>query len=62
MSDLNNIEEILDYAIDMEQKAVDLYTDIAEQAQNEHNRKIFLSLADEERGHKSKLEMVKAGT
>ena len=61
MSDLNNIEEILDYAIDMEQKAVDLYTDIAEQAQNEHNRKIFLSLADEERGHKSKLEMVKAG-
>ena len=61
MSDLTNIEEILDYAIDMEQKAVDLYTEIAERAQSEHNRRLFLSFADEERGHKSKLEMVKAG-
>ena len=61
MSDLTNLEEILDYAIDMEQMAVDLYTKIAEQAQTEHNRKLFLSFADEERGHKSKLEMVKKG-
>lgn len=61
MSDLTNLDEILDYAIDMEQKAVDLYTRIAEQAQTEHNRKLFLSFADEERGHKSKLEMVKKG-
>ena len=30
MSDLNTVEEILDYAIDMEQAAVDLYTRIAE--------------------------------
>ena len=61
MSDLTNLEEILDYAIDMEQKAVDLYTKIAEQARTEHNRKLFLSFADEERGHKTKLEMVKKG-
>lgn len=61
MSDLSNLETILDYAIDMEQKAVDLYTEIAEKAQTEHNRKLFLSFADEERGHKAKLEMVKKG-
>ena len=61
MSDLNKLDEILDYAMDMEQKAVDLYTEIAERAQSEHNRLMFLSLADEERGHKAKLEMIKSG-
>ncbi len=61
MSDMNSLDEILDYAIDMEQKAVDLYTEIAERAHNENNRIMFLSLADEERGHKAKLEMIKSG-
>ncbi len=61
MTDMNNLEEILDYAIAMEQKAVDLYTDIAEKADTEHNRQLFLSFAQEERGHKIKLENVKLG-
>lgn len=61
MTDLNNLEEILDYAIAMEQKAVDLYTDIAAKADTEHNRQLFLSFAQEERGHKIKLENVKLG-
>lgn len=61
MTDLNNLEEILDYAIDMEQAAVDLYSKIAEKASTEHNRQLFLSFAQEERGHKIKLENVKVG-
>ena len=61
MTDMNNLDEILDYAIAMEQKAVDLYTDIAEKARTEHNRQLFLAFADEERGHKVKLENVKKG-
>jgi rubrerythrin len=61
MSDLNTVEEILDYAIEMEQAAVDLYTRIAEQASSENARQVFLSFAAEERGHKAKLEAVKAG-
>jgi rubrerythrin len=61
MSEFNSLEEILDYAIAMEFKAVELYTDIAEKSDNENNRRHFLALADEERGHAAKLEMVKSG-
>jgi len=61
MTNLNNLEEILDYAIAMEQAAVDLYTSIAGKATTEHNRQLFLSFAQEERGHKLKLENVKSG-
>ena len=61
MSSFTNLEEILDYAIAMEQKAVDLYTMIAEKAASEHNREMFLSFAKEEMGHKLKLENVKLG-
>ena len=61
MSDLNTVEEILDYAIDMEQAAVDLYTRIAEQSGSAMAKKVFLAFAGEERGHKAKLEAVKAG-
>ncbi len=61
MTNMNNLDEILNYAIDMEQVAVDLYTKIAEKAATEHNRQMFLSFAQEERGHKIKLENVKLG-
>ena len=60
MSDFSTVDEILDYAIGMEQAAVDLYTQIAEKAGTDVARKVFLSFAAEERGHKSKLEAVKA--
>lgn len=61
MSDLNSVEEILDYAIGMEQKAIDLYTGLAAQASSPVMAKVFNGFADEERGHKAKLEAVKAG-
>lgn len=61
MTDLNNLNEILDYAIALEQRAVDLYTLIADKAKSEHNRQLFLSFAREEMGHKTKLENVKKG-
>ena len=61
MTNPTNLDEILDYAIAMEQKAVDLYTMIAKNAITEHNRQLFESFAQEERGHKIKLENVKLG-
>lgn len=61
MSDFTTVDEILDYAIGMEQKAVDLYTEIADRTDSEMSRKVFLGFAAEERGHKAKLEAVKAG-
>ncbi len=62
MSNPNSLEEILDYAIAMEQAAVELYTGIAAQATSDHNRRLFNDFAQEERGHKLRLEQVKAGT
>lgn len=61
MSTFQNIDEILDFAIDGEQAAVDLYTGLAAQAKNPGIQKAFEEYANEERGHKAKLQEVKAG-
>jgi len=61
MSEFSTVDEILNYAIQMEQDAVDLYTDLAGKAKNPATRKTFLAYADEERGHKAKLLGVKGG-
>lgn len=54
-------DEILDFAINKEQEAVDFYTKLAEAKGQEHMRETFLGFADEERDHKAKLETVKKG-
>ncbi len=61
MSDLPSIDEILDFAIDSEQSAVDLYTGLAAEAKKPAIKKAFEEYAGEERGHKAKLQEVKAG-
>ena len=61
MSDLDSAQGILDHAIAMEQAAADLYTSIAGRMKHDAVRDVFLSFAAEERGHKAKLEQVKAG-
>jgi rubrerythrin len=61
MNKFNTIDEILDFAIESEQKAVDFYTRLAEQAKNEDIKEVFLSYAREEMGHKAKLTKIKEG-
>jgi rubrerythrin len=61
VSILSNIDEILDFAIDSEQAAVDLYLGLAATAHNPAIKKAFEEYAEEERGHKVKLQEVKAG-
>lgn len=61
MSNPSSIDEILDFAIEAEQAAVDLYGDIADKTTNPAIEKVFREFANEERGHKIKLENVKAG-
>lgn len=61
MSNPMSIDEILDFAINSEQEAVDLYLGLAAQARNPAIEKVFGEFASEERGHKAKLEKVKAG-
>ena len=61
MAPLNTVDEILDFAIQNEQNAADLYTDLAGKTKSAAVKAEFEEYADEERGHKAKLENVKAG-
>ena len=61
MEQFASVEDILDFAIDSEQKAVDLYTDLAQKAKNPGIKAAFEEYANEERGHKAKLTEVKEG-
>lgn len=61
MTKLTTVDEILDFAIQNEQDAADLYTDLAEKAGSPAVRADFKHYAEEERGHKAKLIRVKNG-
>ena len=48
--------EIVEFAINKEQEAVDLYSDLAARTQSPAGKIMFQELADMERGHKTKLQ------
>jgi rubrerythrin len=54
-------DEILDFAIQNEQNAADLYDNLARRTTSAAARAEFEQFADEERGHKAKLIRVKSG-
>ena len=55
MKEFNTINEILDFAIDEEQAAVDFYLQLAAQSANRQTKKIFTDYAEEEMRHKANL-------
>ncbi len=55
------VNEILDFAIQREQEAVDFYTSLVQVAKNEAMKLAFEQFAKEEAGHKAKLTKVKEG-
>jgi rubrerythrin len=59
MKEFNKINDILDFAIDQEQEAVDFYNNLASKLANEAMRKVFEQFAQEEMGHKAKLLDIK---
>jgi rubrerythrin len=61
MTVFTTADEILAFAIQNEQNAVDLYTDLAGRTKSSATKAELESIAAEERGHKAKLERVKAG-
>ena len=61
MRDWKEADDVLDFAIENEQSAIDFYTELAEQASKPWMRRIFEDFAKEEMGHRSRLESVKAG-
>ena len=61
MKEWSSVDDVLDFAIGNEQKAIDFYTEMAGKVQSPHVKKMFEDNAKEEMGHKSKLEAVKSG-
>lgn len=61
MKEFKSIEEILDFAINDEQRAADLYSDLARRSNNKEMQKVFKQFSREELGHKKKLENIKSG-
>lgn len=59
MKNFENIDQILDFAMQSEQEAVDFYTQLAEQASNKEMEDIFKQFAKEEMGHKSRIMNIK---
>ncbi len=59
MKNFKDINEILDFAIQAEQGAVNLYTGLAEKSQVNEMKIVFMEFAKEEMGHKARLLKIK---
>jgi rubrerythrin len=59
MKEFNSIDDILDFAINAEQEAVDFYNQLAENAKTEDMRYVFQDFAQEEITHKTRLIKIK---
>jgi len=59
MKEFTNINDVLTFAIDREQDAVDFYNRLAQNARNDEMRKTFEQFAREEMGHKARLAKIK---
>ena len=61
MNEWKTADDILDFAIDNEQHAVDFYRELAAKSTKPEICALFEEYAKEEMGHKAKIEAVKAG-
>ena len=59
MKDFTSVDSILDFAIDNEQQAVDFYTQLAGNSENQEMKNVFTQFAKEEMGHKARLTKIK---
>lgn len=59
MKPFNNIDEILNFAIEMEQKSIEFYNDLAQKASTNDMKEIFYNFVEEEIKHKAKLVKIK---
>lgn len=59
MKKFQTADEILGFAIDSEQEAVDFYTRLADQSVNLEMKSVFQQFAQEEMGHKARLLQIR---
>ncbi|KPL11748.1 MAG: rubrerythrin [Bacteroides sp. SM23_62] len=61
MQNFQSVDEILEFAIKDEQRAANLYIDLAKRSRSNEMRRTFLQFSQEELGHKKKLERIRTG-
>lgn len=59
MKSFNSIDEVLEFAIEQEEKEVDFYSDMAERMTNQKVKKLFMDLSLEKQAHMLKLEAIR---
>jgi len=59
MKNFENVNAILDFAINEEQMAVDFYSELADAAKTDDMRQVFMEFAEEEIKHKQHLLKIK---
>jgi len=59
MKEFNSINDILDFAIEAEQDAVDFYNQLSEVSKTKDMKAVFTQFAQEEIGHKARLTKIK---
>jgi len=59
MKNFKDINEVLTFAINQEQEAIDFYTELAEQAKSNDVKETFYEFVKEEMEHKAKLIKIK---
>jgi rubrerythrin len=59
MEKFGSVNEILDFAIEQEQNAVEFYNELSENATNDEMKAIFIQFAKEEMGHKARLTNIR---
>jgi rubrerythrin len=57
----DSVDKVLDFAIQKEQEAADLYNMLAGRVDQQHMKQIFTQFSREEMGHKAKIENIKKG-
>lgn len=62
MKEFKSIDNVLDFAIKDEQRASDLYADLATRINNKEMSKVFVQFSQEELGHKKKLENLRSNS
>lgn len=59
MKNFESIDDILDFAINAEQEAVDFYNQLADNSKTKDMQNVFTSFAQEEMQHKTRLTKIK---
>jgi rubrerythrin len=61
MENFESVDAVLDFAIEREQEASDFYTELAAKVKRPDMKTLLIQFAEEEKGHKAKLQGVKQG-